>query len=109
MVAIRSLTAILTYVIGLCGTIPLLPWLTTFPRVILVAGLLTGLWQDRRGTWAIKPWMQNSAIVPVFLYYAIQFSRSNPVQPVVNVLVIMLAVRLGGEKSVRHSVQIYAL
>ena len=109
MVAIRTLTAILTYVIALCGTIPLFPWLTTFPRVILAAGLLAGLWQDRRGTWAIKPWMQNSVIVPIFLYYAIQFNRSNPVQPVVSILAIMLAVRLGGEKTVRYSVQIYTL
>ena len=109
MVAIRSLAAILTYVIGLCGMIPLFPWLTTFPRVILVAGLILGLWQDRRVSWQLKPWMQNVAIVPVFFYYAIQFSRSNPVQPVISVLAIMLAVRLSGEKTVRYSLQTYAL
>ncbi|MDD2310676.1 MAG: DUF3488 and transglutaminase-like domain-containing protein [Desulfuromonadaceae bacterium] len=109
MVAIRSLTAILTYIIGLCGTIPLFPWLTMFPRVILVAGLISGLWQDRRGIWPMKPWMQNVVIVPIFIYYAIQFSRSNPIQPVISVLAIMLAVRLSGEKNVRHSLQIFAL
>ena len=109
MVAIRSLTAILTYTIGLCGMMPLFPWLTVFPRVILVFGLIIGLWQDRRGSWQLKPWMQNVAIVPVFCYYALQFSRTNPVQPVVSVLAVMLAVRLGGEKTVRHSLQIYAL
>jgi len=109
MVAIRSLVAVLTYVIGLCGILPLFPWLTTFPRVILVVGLISGLWQDRKGNWPIKPWMQNVAIVPVFLYYAIQFSRDNPTQPVISVLAIMLAVRLSGEKSVRHSLQIYTL
>lgn len=109
MVAIRSLTAILTYVIGLCGMIPLFPWLTTFPRVILVAGVIFGLWQDRRGSWPLKPWMQNVFILPVFLYYAIQFSRANPIQPVTTVLAIMLAVRLCGEKTVRHSLQTYAL
>ena len=109
MVAIRSLTIICTYVIGLCGALPLFPWLTTFPRLILAAGLMTGLWQDSRGSWGVKPWMQNVAIVPVFLYYALQFSRSNPVEPVISVLAIMLAVRLSGEKTVRHSQQIYAL
>ena len=103
MMAIRSLAALFTYVIGLCGMIPLFPWLTAFPRMILVAGLLSGLWQDRRKIWRFNPWMQNVAIVPVFLYYAVQFSRSNPVQPVISVLAIMLAVRLSGEKTVRHS------
>lgn len=109
MVAIRSLTAILTYAIGLCGSLPLFPWLTPVPRGILLLGFVAGLWQDRRGNWPLKPWMQNAAIVPVFFYYAMQFSRANPVEPVVSVLAIMLAVRLGGEKSVRHSLQIYAL
>jgi transglutaminase-like putative cysteine protease len=99
----------LTYVIGLSGMIPLFPWLTAFPRVILVVGLLSGLWQDRRGGWQLKPWMQNVAIIPVFIYYALQFNRANPAQPVISVLAIMLAVRLSGEKSVRHSLQIYTL
>ncbi len=109
MIAIRSLATILTYAIGLCGMIPLFPWLSTFPRVILVIGLVSGFWQDRRGSWQLQPWMQNAAIVPVFLYYALQFSRANPVEPVTSVLAIMLAVRLSGEKTVRHSLQIYAL
>lgn len=109
MVAIRSLTVICTYVIGLCGALPLLPWLTMFPRAVLALGLISGILQDRRESWGVKPWMQNIAVVPVFLYYALQFSRANPVEPVVSVLAIMLAVRLSGEKTVRHSLQIYAL
>lgn len=109
MVAIRSLTALLTYAIGLCGALPLFPWLTPVPRAVLLLGFIAGIWQDRRGSWPLKPWIQNVAIVPVFIYYALQFSRSNPIEPVVSVLAIMLAVRLGGEKTVRHSLQIYAL
>lgn len=109
MVAISSLSLILTYAISLCGILPLFPWLTNVPRALLAAGLIAGIWQDRRGSWPVKPWMQNVAIVPVFLYYTLQFSRSNPIEPVVSVLAIMLSVRLGGEKTVRHSLQIYAL
>ncbi len=109
MVSIRILAGILTYVISLCGMLPLFPWLTTFPRLALAVGLISGIWQDYRGSWPLKTWMQNSAIVPVFLYYALQFSRANPIQPVVSVLAIMLAVRLAGEKTVRHSLQIQAL
>jgi transglutaminase-like putative cysteine protease len=71
--------------------------------------MVFGLWHDRTGRGQLKPWMQNVVIVPVFCYYALQFSRSNPVQPVISVLTIMLAVRLAGVKSVRHSLQIYAL
>ncbi len=109
MIAIRGLVAILTYAIGVCGMLPLLPWLSTFPRMVLACGILSGLWQERSGVWQFKPWMQNVAIVPVFIYFSVQFSRSNPADPVVSLLSIMLAVRLGGEKSVRHCQQIYAL
>ena len=89
--------------------IPLFPWLTMFPRGALAVGLIFGLIQDQKGSWQLKPWMQNIGIVPIFIYYALQFSRANPIQPVISVLAIMLAVRLGGEKTVRHSLQIYAL
>ena len=109
MMAISTLAAVLTYVISLCGIAPLFPWLTIFPRIFLIAGLLFGVWQDRKGSWRLKPWMQNGAIVPVFIFYFMQFSRVNPVQPVVSALAIMLAVRLSGEKTVRHSMQIYVL
>ena len=109
MIALRSLTTVLTYAISLCGAIPLFPWLTNAPRIFLSLCLLAGIWQDRRGIWPLKPWMQNAAIVPVFIYYVLQYSRSNPVQPVVSVLAIMLAVRLSGEKSVRCSLQIHAI
>jgi transglutaminase-like putative cysteine protease len=109
MVAISSLTAVLSYAIALCGIVPLFPWLGTTPRSVLAAGMLAGIWQDRRGAWPVKNWQLNLAVVPVFLYYALQFSRANPAQPVVSALAIMLAVRLCGEKSVRHYLQIAAL
>src|SRR5512133_1906731 len=109
MVSINSLIALLSYAIALCGILPLVPWLESAPRLMLAAGLAAGIWQDRRGAWPLKNWMYNAAILPVFLYYALQFSRANPVQPVVSVLAIMLAVRLGGLKSGRHYLQISAL
>jgi transglutaminase-like putative cysteine protease len=79
------------------------------PRLILAAGLVAGIWQDLRGPWPLKNWACNAAVVPVFLYYAVQFSRANPVQPVVSVLAVMLAVRFAGPKNVRHYLQISAL
>jgi len=109
MTSLNGLIATLSYAIALCGIVPLFPWLSAAPKAALAVGLLAGIWQDRRGAWPLKNWMVNSAIVPVFLYYALQFSRANAVQPVVSVLAVMLAVRLGGEKSGRHYLQIHAL
>lgn len=109
MVSISSLIAILSYAIALCGIAPLFPWLAPAPRLALAAGMAAGIWQDRRSAWPVKNWLMNASIVPVFLYYAAQYSRANPLQPVVSVLAVMLAVRLGGEKSGRHYMQIHAL
>ncbi|MBK5274239.1 MAG: DUF3488 domain-containing transglutaminase family protein [Desulfuromonadales bacterium] len=106
---LNALISILAYAIALCGIMPLFPWLEAAPRLILAAGLAAGVWQAWRGAWPIKTWLFNAAIVPVFLYYAMQFSRANPVQPVVSVLAVMLAVRLAGPKNARHYLQISAL
>jgi transglutaminase-like putative cysteine protease len=109
MVSIKYLTSILSYAIALCGMLPLFPWLDNAPRLMFAGGLIAAVWQDRRGAWPLKNWMLNAAVVPLFLYYAQLFSRTNPVQPVVSVLVIMLATRLAGIKNSRHYLQISVL
>ena len=108
-ITLNLLIAILAYGIALCGIVPLFFWLEMTPRLILAAGLAAGICQAWRGAWPLKNWLFNTAIVPVFLFYAVQFSRANPVQPVVSVLAIMLAVRLAGPKNTRHYLQISAL
>jgi hypothetical protein len=109
MIAISSFTRLLTYAIAVIGVLPLFAWLTTVPQTLLVVALAAGVWQDVRRRWLFKPWMQNSAVVPVFLYYATRYTLADAVQPVVSVLAVMMAVRVAGEKSIRHSLQIYAL
>lgn len=106
---ISTIIALLSYAVALCGIVPLFPWLEPVPRLAVAVGLIAGVWQDRRGAWAIRNWALNAAVIPFFLYYALQFSRANPLQPVVSVLAVMLAVRLGGEKSGRHYLQIHVL
>src|ERR1039457_3550600 len=106
---LNLLISLLSYGIALCGIVPLFPWLETAPRLILAAGMAAGIWQDIRSPWPLKNWIFNAAIVPVFLFYAVQFTRANPVQPVVSVLAVMLAVRLAGPKNARHYLQISAL
>lgn len=109
MAKISTLIAFLSYAIALCGIVPLFPWLPDIPRYLLVAGLLAGIWQDVRGSWPLKNWLLNASLIPVFLYYAAQFSRSNIALPMVSLLAIVLAVRLLGEKNGRHYLQIYVL
>lgn len=110
MVTTSRLIAYLSLAISLAGVIPLFVWLETFPRLIVVLGLAVGMLQElRQGRWYVKNWQLNIALVPLFSWYILQYSRSNPIQPVVSVLAIMLAVRLCGEKNTRNLLQINLL
>lgn len=110
MVTTSRLIAYLSLAISLAGVIPLFVWLETLPRLIVVLGLAAGMLQElRQGRWYIKNWQLNMALVPLFSWYILQYSRSNPIQPVVSVLAIMLAVRLCGEKNTRNLLQINLL
>jgi len=109
MLTSSRLVSLLSFAIALTGIIPLFAWLETFPRLVFAAGLLIGILQELQRGWRLKNWQFNLALVPVFVWYVIQYSRSNPIQPVVSVLVIMLAARLCGEKSIRNLMQINLL
>jgi len=109
MVSIKSVIAILSYGIVICALVPLYPWLGMFPKVLLPICFAASVWQDRYGSWAIKNWLLNLSLVPLFLFYASRFSRTNAVDPIVSLLAVMLAVRLLSDKNSRHYLQIYVL
>jgi len=109
MVTTSRLVTVLCFAIALTGIIPIFAWLENFPRLVIAAGLLLGIMQELQGRWRLKNWQFNLTLVPVFIWYANQYSQENPVQPVVSVLVIMLAARLCGEKSIRNLMQINLL
>ncbi|MCE1226876.1 MAG: DUF3488 and transglutaminase-like domain-containing protein [Geobacteraceae bacterium] len=109
MVSSSRLASILCFLIALVGVIPIFAWLEAFPRMVLAAGLILGVLQEFKGRWYLKNWQFNLTLVPVFIWYALQYSNRNPIQPVVSVLVIMLAARLAGEKSTRNLMQINLL
>lgn len=109
MVTISRLTTLLSFGIALAGVLPLWPWLDLLPRLAVVMGVLAGWLQERFGRLKFSAWQLNMLLLSVFVWYAVQYSRSNPIQPVVSMVVVMLAVRLVGEKSARNLVQLNLL
>lgn len=109
MITSSRFSSLLALVIALTGIAPIFFWIERFPQLVVVLALLIGLLQEWRGGWRFSNRQFNLALVPVFIWYLLQYSRSNPIQPVVSVLVIMLAARLVGEKSVRNLLQINLL
>lgn len=106
---VQRLITALTCAITLCGIIPLFPYLQILPKTVFLATFCLGIWWDRTEYWPIRPWLLTTAATISLLWYAGQFSRANPAQPVVSGLVILLSVRLVTEKSPRHHLQIYAI
>lgn len=109
MGTLELLNAFISPAIVLCGLLPLFPWLDPIPRALICAGFLAGMWQQRRGPWPVSNRVYTAAAVPLFLYYALQFSPSNPLRPTSGMLAVMLAVRLAGPKTPRHYLQLMAL
>lgn len=108
MVRIKTVLSWLAYSIALLGFVPLFPYLETVPRLFFPAALAAGIVIDRKGL-PIQGRVPTVISLFFFLFYASQFSRDNLVGPAVNLLVILLAVRLVGEKSARNYLQIFAL
>jgi hypothetical protein len=99
------LIALLGYTIALLGAIPLFPHLPLLPRLIFLIGLATGLVTDRR----VKPLVPHLVLTVSsllwFFWYAAQFSRANPVLPVVSILMVLLGTRLAAGKTPRTWLQ----
>lgn len=109
MVTISRLTTLLSFGIALAGVLPLWPWLDLLPRLAVVMGVLAGWLQERFWRLKFSAWQLNLLLLSVFGWYAVQYSRSNPIQPVVSMVVVMLSARLAGEKSARNLAQLNLL
>ncbi len=97
------------YAIALVGVIPLFPHVPLLPRLVFVAGVCAGIMGDRRGFPLVPGPLLTAASILLFFWYATQFSRHNPVLPVVSILVVLVAARLVGEKNPRAWLQSCAI
>lgn len=109
MVSVNSLLALLATLISLIGIAPLWPYLDRTPQLVLPLALVAGLIFDRRREYPLSSrWATLISLVCVAVYAA-RISRTTLVEPVVNILALLLAVRLLTEKSGRNYLQIFVL
>jgi hypothetical protein len=108
MLRLDNLTEILLYSAALLGYLPLAPWLQRFPALAVPAAIIFAAVAGRRGlVLRERPALLVSA--GCFLYYAVQFNHHNVVVPAANLLAILLAIRLAGDKSSRNVLQTIVL
>lgn len=98
----------LLYSAALIGYLPLAPYLHLFPRLALPAAVIYAAIADRHGR-ELKGKASLIVSLAGFIFYFLQFSRHNLVEPAANMLAVFLAIRVAGEKSPRNYMQTLAL
>jgi protein-glutamine gamma-glutamyltransferase len=109
MVHVKAVLDILAMLTGLLGTAPLYPYLGRIPQFVFTAALAFVVFTAWKGFPPMRGWRATVLTGGVFVYYALQFTRDNLVEPAANLLVVLLSIRLAGEKIPRNYLQIYAL
>ncbi|PLY03477.1 MAG: hypothetical protein C0624_06830 [Desulfuromonas sp.] len=94
---------------ALLGGLPLWPHLQRPVQLLLPLALFAGIWAERRGRVLLGGYWGTLAVVLVFLFYALQIRITYLVDPMINMLALMLAVRVAGEKNPRNLLQLYML
>lgn len=94
---------------ALTGVSPAFIYLDGPVQAIIALALLAGFVGDRRKTSLLRP-IPATLVSFIFLFfYLAQISRSHIVEPLINLLVLLLSVRLVTEKSGRNLLQIFVL
>jgi transglutaminase-like putative cysteine protease len=109
MVHVKTVLDILALATGLLGTAPLFFYLNRIPQFVFLSALMFVIFSAWKDLPPLRGWRATILTGVFFAYYALQFSRDNLVEPAANLLVVLLSIRLTGEKIPRNYLQIYAL
>lgn len=109
MVSVRTVLDILTCLISLVGVAPLFVYLDSVPQVVFPCALAAAFVMEKRVIRPLRGLAPTLVSIGLFLFYAVRISRENILDPVINILVILLAVRLLGERIPRNYLQVFAL
>ncbi|PLX92589.1 MAG: hypothetical protein C0621_09135 [Desulfuromonas sp.] len=109
MIALRTLLNICVYSVSLLGVAPLYLYLEPLAQIVLPLAWGAGLIADIRKRPLVPPLPATLISILVFFYYAFQISRTTLVEPVTNILALLLVIRLITAKNSRNYLQIFVL
>jgi len=107
--AIDRLLQRLASLAALTGVAPAFIYLDLLAQGIIFCALTGGLLADRNRKQLLSPLPATLLSFAGFFLYFVQMSGNNIVDPLINMLVVLLAVRLLTEKSGRNLLQIFVL
>ncbi|HEY7746698.1 MAG TPA: DUF3488 and transglutaminase-like domain-containing protein [Desulfuromonadales bacterium] len=109
MVRVSFLLNLLGYTTAALGVAPLFLYLDLPVQLTLPLALAAGVFCDRRRRYPLSGGIATLLSIVCFLLYAVQISRDHLIEPVVNILALLLAVRLVTEKNGRNTLQVFVL
>ena len=109
MVTIKSLLDLLAAVTAVLSLATVAPFLDRPLLLLAIGAVAGGLWCDRRGHYLLTPLPGTLLALLGSAYYALQLTRAEVATPVVQALVVLLAVRLLTAKQARDYLQIFVL
>ena len=109
MVSIRTVLDILTCLISLVGVAPLYVYLDRLPQLAFPVALVAAFFMGKKSLRPLAGRFPTVLSIGFFLFYAVRISRDNILDPTINILVILLAVRLLSERIPRNYLQAFAL
>jgi len=109
MVRIRRQLELLALGVSLLALLPAWTGLDALASVLAPLALLGGFWGDLRRKPLLGSRLATAISLLIFAGYALQIDRQNLVDPVLNMAVLLLCVRLLTAKQGRHFLQIYLL
>jgi transglutaminase-like putative cysteine protease len=109
MMAVEKILQLLASLVALTGVAPAFLYLDWLAQLTIPLALIGGLIGDRRKIGLLRPLPATLLSFLFGFFYLAQMSRSHIVEPLINLLVLLLAVRLLTEKSGRNLLQIFVL
>jgi transglutaminase-like putative cysteine protease len=109
MLRLRQVVLLFSYLATLLAVAPVFFYLDLPVQLLAVLALCAGILADRRERFLLRPLPATLLAITAFILYLSQLSLANPVLPVINLLVLLLALRLVSDKAPRNILQIFAL
>lgn len=109
MLRAKQVTLGFSYLAALLAVAPVFLYLDRPVQLATVLAMVGGGIGDRRDRVLLGALPATLLAGLLFLVYLLQFSLANPILPVVNLLVLLLALRLLGDKPPRNILQIFVL
>jgi transglutaminase-like putative cysteine protease len=109
MLRLKSVLLLTAYLAVLLGVAPVYLYLDLPAQIGYPLAAAAGILGDRRHRQLLTNRFATLLSIGFFIFYALQISRDTLVEPMVNLLVLLLAVRLISDKSARHLLQIFVL